>query len=143
MASTATGPTASARSAGRSASPALRYAAAFYALTIAFHTADHVRRGIDVVTPEVFWAGIASTIVAFVVIALIFSGNRLAPALAVAVGFLNALGVSAVHLWPRWSAFSDPFPGGNESGVSWAAVLLEIAAALALGVAGLFASRRD
>jgi hypothetical protein len=50
--------------------------------------------------------------------------------------------VTAVHLVPRWSAFSDPLLGSGIDALSWAAVLAEIVAALALGVAGTFALRR-
>jgi len=120
----------------------LRYAAVFYALAMVAHTADHLRRGIDTVTPQVLWAGTASSLVVVVAIALIFLGNRWAPAVALVVGFANAFGVAAVHLLPPWSVFSDSFPGAHVSALSWAAVLVEIVGALAFGVAGLLALRR-
>jgi len=118
----------------------LRYACILYAIGLVAHGADHLRRGIDVLTPEVAWAGTLTTIMGLILIALVFSGHRLAPAAAAAFGFSNAVGVGAVHLLPHWSAFSDAFPGG-ELGVevtSWAAVLIEIAGLLALGAAGTY-----
>jgi hypothetical protein len=120
----------------------LRYVAVVYAIAMVAHTADHLRRGIDTVTPEVLWAGTASSLVVVVAIALIFTGNRWAPAVATAVGFANAFGVAAVHLLPPWSVFSDSFSGAHVSALSWAAVLFEIAGAFAFGVAGLLALRR-
>jgi hypothetical protein len=52
----------------------LRYAALVYAAGLLAHTADHLRRGLDVLTPEVLWAGNVSGIVAIVAIALAPSG---------------------------------------------------------------------
>ena len=49
---------------------------------------------------------------------------------------------AAVHLLPRWGAFSDSLPDGGVDALSWAAVLLEIGGALAFGVAGAYALRR-
>ncbi len=114
----------------------LRYAAVLFAAGLLVHTGDHLRRGLDVVTTEVFWAGNVSTVLAVAVIALVFLGNRWAPLLAVAAGFSQALGVAAVHLLPGWGAFSDSLSAGGVDALSWAAVLIEIGGALALGVAG-------
>jgi hypothetical protein len=121
----------------------LRYAAAFYALALIFHTADHLRRGIDAVTPQVLASGAVSTTIAVVAIVLCFTRFRYAAILAIVAGFANAFGVAAVHLLPRWSAFSDAFPGGNVDLVSWVAAVLEIVAAGALGVAGVVALQRS
>ena len=125
----------------------LRYACLLYAIGLVAHGADHLRSGRDVLTPEVAWAGILTTIVGMTVIALVFSGHRLAPLAAAAFGFSNAAAVAAVHLLPHWSAFSDAFPGAGlgVAATSWAAVLIEIAGLLALGAAGTYvmnASRR-
>ena len=120
----------------------LRYAALVYAAGFLIHTADHLRRGIDVVTPQVFWAGNLSGAVAVAAIALALAGHRLAAVVAVAHGFSQALGVAAVHLLPSWGAFSDSLPDGGADALSWVAVLVEIAGALALGVAGGSVLRR-
>ena len=117
-----------------------------YAVGLALHTADHLRRGIDVITDEVFWLGNVSTAAGIAVVALVLTGHRFAPTAAVLLGFPVALGVSAVHLLPRWSTLSDAFPGAHDTGVtalSWAVVLLEIAGAAALGLAGFAAVRRS
>lgn len=120
-------------------------AALLYGGGLALHTADHFRRGIDVVTDEVLSLGYVSTAVGIAVVALVLTGHRWAPTAAMVVGFAVAVGVSAVHLLPHWSTLSDAFPGADSTGVtavSWAVVLIEIAGGLAMGIAGLAASRR-
>ena len=118
-----------------------RYAAVGYAAGLVVHTADHLRRGLDVVTPEVLWSGNVTGVVAMVAIALALGGHGLAPLVAVVAGWSQALGVAAVHLLPRWSAFSDSLLGGSGDALSWAAVLFEIAGALAFGTAGAYLLR--
>ena len=118
----------------------LRWATALYALGLAAHTADHIRRGTGVISPEVYWAGIVSTTAGVGTIALVAARHRLAPLAAALLGIPVALGVAAVHLLPHWSALSDAFPGAVGTGVtplSWLVVLVEIAGAFALGVVGL------
>jgi hypothetical protein len=118
----------------------LRYAALLYALGLALHTADHLRRGLDVLTPQVQWAGNLSTLLGIAAVVLVLMGHRWAPMVAVVTGVPVALGVAAVHLIPHWSAFSDAFPGAQHTGVtalSYSVVLIEIAGALAMGAAGL------
>jgi hypothetical protein len=118
----------------------LRFCALFYALGLALHTLDHVRRGLDAITPQVLWAGNVSTAIGITVVVLVVIGNRYGPLLAAITGIPIALGVAAVHLVPKWSALSDSFEGAHSSGVtglSWTVVLIEIAGALALGIVGL------
>jgi hypothetical protein len=115
----------------------LRITAILYGLAIAAHTADHFRRGIDAITPEVFWSGIAATVLAAVAIGLALAANRYAAPVAAFVGLTHAIGIAAVHLLPRWSAFSDAFPGNGVAPISWVVVSLEIVASLAFGIAGV------
>ena len=118
----------------------LRFAALFYALGLGLHTFDHVRRGLDVLTPEVQWAGNLSTAVGIATVALVLIGNRFGPLAAALTGIPVGVGVAAVHLLPHWSAFSDAFPGSHGAGVtamSWTVVLIEIVGAIAMGVIGL------
>jgi hypothetical protein len=118
----------------------LRFAALFYALGLGLHTVDHVRRGLDVLTPEVQWAGNLSTAIGIATVVLILIGNRFGPLAAALTGIPVGVGVAAVHLLPHWSAFSDAFPGSNGAGVtamSWTVVLIEIVGAIAMGVIGL------
>jgi hypothetical protein len=118
----------------------LKYAALLYALGLALHAVDHLRRGLDVLTPEVQWAGNLSTLLGIAAVVLVLMGHRWAPMVAVVTGIPVALGVAAVHLIPHWSAFSDAFPGAQHTGVtalSYSVVLIEIGGALAMGAAGL------
>jgi hypothetical protein len=118
----------------------LRYAALFYATGLALHTADHLRRGVDAVTPQVLWLGNISTLLGVTTVVLVLLGHRLGPPFAAFTGLQVAIGVAAVHLLPEWSAFSDAFPGARGTGVtalSWTVVLIEIAGAFAMGVIGL------
>jgi hypothetical protein len=125
----------------------LRYAAILYFAGTTVHAVDHFRRGLDSITNHVNYAGTAITILAYVAMALIFLNHRLAPVFAVAVAFPHALGIAAVHLLPRWGVFSDAFTGSavgrGITGMSWAAVLLEIAGALATGFAAADVLRRE
>jgi hypothetical protein len=118
-------------------SRALRYAALCYAAGFLLHTVDHLRRGLDVLTPEVLWAGNVSSLMAVAAIALVMIGHRVAPLVAIAAGFSQAIGVSAVHLLPEWGAFSDSLSSGSVDALSWLAVLSEIAGAAIFGAAGV------
>src|SRR3954469_2432383 len=118
----------------------LRYAALLYALGLALHIVDHLRRGFDVLTPEVFWAGNISTTLGITTVFLVLMGHRWGPMVAALTGIPVAIGVATVHLLPEWSAFSDAFPGAQHTGVtalSYTVVLIEIVGAFAMGVAGL------
>jgi hypothetical protein len=120
----------------------LRGAAVFYAVAWAIHTGDHLRRGLDVVTTEVAVLGTVAAVLQLVAIAGVLMRKAWAPVAAVAIGFPDALGIAAIHLLPRWGAFSDAFPGAHGTGVtpfSWFAAVLEIVGALAFGVTGALA----
>lgn len=115
----------------------LRWAAVFFLIGFAVHNADHIRRGVSSVTPELFWAGNLAAVVSIVTIVLVLRRHRLAPQIAVASGFTLAVGFTAAHMLPTWSVLSDSFIDGHVSVFSWVASLMEIAGALALGFAGL------
>ena len=117
----------------------LRGAAVLYGAGLVLHTADHIRRGVSVLTPEVYWAGVASTIAGVVTLVLVLSRHRWAPLVAAITGFQVALGTAAVHLLPHWSSFSDGLPGAHGTGItlfSWIVVNIEIVGALLLGIFG-------
>ncbi|HEY2663349.1 MAG TPA: hypothetical protein VGI47_03350 [Candidatus Binataceae bacterium] len=100
------------------------------------HGLDHFRRGFDALTAQVYWAGQIPSALGLIAIALVLFRHYLAPWVAVLVGFPMALGVAASHLLPRWRSLSEAFPSSAVDALSYAAVLTEIAGALALGVAG-------
>jgi hypothetical protein len=114
----------------------MRIAAVVFLAGFVLHNADHFRRGVDTITWEVLWAGTATGIMTLLAIGLALAGHRLSPLLAVLVGFSMAVGVSAVHLTPHWSALSDSLPDGPVDGFTWAAVLAEVAGAFVFGAAG-------
>ena len=122
----------------------LLYAALFYAAAFLVHTGDHLRRGFSVETAAVLVAGSVAGVLQLFAITLVLMRHRLAPVVAVVVGFTDAVGIAVVHLLPHWSSLSDAFPGAHGTGVtafSWVAALVEIGGALAFGAAGLYALR--
>ncbi|KAA0024386.1 hypothetical protein FOY51_06760 [Antrihabitans cavernicola] len=101
-----------------------------------------MRRGMDVISMTVMVAGTLQSILALVTAWLVFTRNRWAPNAAIVVGFASALGFFVVHLLPDWfGPFSDSFinapPGAGVTGFSWFAAIFEIAADLAIGIAGV------
>jgi hypothetical protein len=119
----------------------LRATGVVFLAALLLHGADHLRRGFDVLTPEVFWTGNLQLLAALVTVGLVVMRHRWAPLAAMAIGFPSAVGFIASHLLPHWSSFSDAFPGGHVDGWSWAAALVEIAADLAFGIAGWYVLR--
>jgi hypothetical protein len=118
----------------------LRWATAFFAIALSLHTADHLRRGMDVVPPAVMIAGMIQGVAA-ITVGLVFLGNRWAPHSAILVGFASAVGFSAAHLLPTWGAFSDSFidaaPAAGVTWFSWITAIVEILADLLLAGAGV------
>ena len=117
-------------------------AAVFFTGAVLVHNLDHLRRGADSVTTDVFALGSLAILFEVGVVALVFARHRLAPLAAAVVGFQLAVGYLFVHFTPARSWLSDSFPDGDVSALSWIAGGLETAAALGLGVAGLAARRR-
>lgn len=121
----------------------LRVAALLLTAGFVVHNADHARRGLDAITDHVVWGGTVVAMVAAAVLTLVATRHPLAPFAAAAGGLAIAVGVSATHLLPGWGALSDPLPGGAVDGLTWVAVLAEVAGAAALGVTGLRIVRRQ
>lgn len=135
--------TTSERATTEGSARSFRYAAAAYAVGLAVHTLDHLRRGVDALTPQVFWLGMAGTLIAVGAIVAILAGHRRAPELAVFAGFSQAIGVVLVHFGPPMGAFSDPLLGAGPGAGSVAAALLEVIGAVAAGVVGAWLLRRS
>jgi hypothetical protein len=112
-----------------------------FAVGSAIHTVDHLRRGQGSVTEELYWAGNLALVLQVVVVTLVLTRHRVAPLVAASVGPPLALAFAAAHWLPRWSALSDPLTAIG-SPFSYVASTLEIAGALALGVAGAAVVRR-
>ena len=110
-------------------------------LVNALHGADHLRQGLGRLTGEVVVGGQGLLLLALIPFALAFLRHRTAPLAAVLVGAWTALAVSASHLAPHWSAFSDPYRDNDLDALSWALMLSVIATAAALAAVGIAAAR--
>jgi hypothetical protein len=105
------------------------------------HLADHLRRGWGLplygLTPQVFWGGGVITLAAAVTFALAIRGSRRAAQVALGVGFVSAIAVSAAHFAPPWGAFSNSYLVLPVDLLAWAAALSEVLGALSAGIVGL------
>ena len=128
----------------RPGSHRLLLAAAAVLATVVLHGVDHVlqERGIGSLTTEVRAGGAVNAALAVIAFVLALRDHPRAPAVAVGVGAYLAVGVSAAHFAPHWSAFSDPYPELDLGFVSWAAAVAEVAAAVSLAVVGMVVLRR-
>jgi len=120
----------------------LRLAATFFVLAVLFHNTDHLRRGSDTLSMDVFVAGSLAMIVEVAVVVLVFMRHRWAAIAAVAAGFPLAAGYVFVHFTPERGWLSDSFVSESVSIVSRLAASSEVIAALAIGLAGLHAVRQ-
>ena len=120
----------------------LEMAAVFFTFAVLFHNFDHLRRGSDTLSMDVFVAGSLAMILEVGVVALIFMRHRLAPIAAVSAGFSLAAGYLFVHFTPGRAWLSDSFVSESVSAVSRIAASMESLAALALGLAGWYALRQ-
>jgi hypothetical protein len=131
----------------RTVSPSQRRLVAagwFFAFGSAVHVIDHLRRGQGSVSEELFWAGNLALVLQVVVVTLIVTRHRLAPAVAVVAGLALAVGFGTAHWLPEWSAMSDPvWEIESARWASYAASSLEIVGALAVALAGLAVIRRQ
>lgn len=112
-----------------------------FAFGSGIHLLDHLRRGQDSVTEQLYWAGNLGLVIQVAVITLIVTRHRVAPLAAMAAGVPLALGFTAAHWLPEWSSLSDSFVEDGAAGFSYIASLAEIAGALAIAVAGYLVVR--
>lgn len=128
----------------RTADERLRQVAVVFMVALAVHGADHLRRGLDVMTTQVNWAGRVQFLFAVTAVVLVFRRHPWAPPVAFAVGFASAIGFVLAHLLPEWSSFSDSYTGSrvapNVNALSWATAIFEIGADAAFGWTGLRAA---
>lgn len=122
----------------RSREQLLFAAGVLFAVGSAVHTLDHLRRGQGSVSEGLYWAGNLALVVQVAVITLVLTRHRLAPVAAAAAGIPLAIGFFAAHWLPEWSALSDPvWEISSLPWFSYFASTLEIAGALAVGLAGM------
>ena len=111
-------------------------------LVNALHGTDHIRQGLGRLTAEVIVGGQGLLLLALIPFALALRRHRAAPLAAALVGAWTALAVSASHLAPHWSAFSDPYLDNDLDALSWALMLSVIATAAVLAALGIAAAWR-
>lgn len=121
---------------------ALEAASAGFVAANILHTLDHFRQGLDGLTWEILSAGTLLTIEAIVVLVLVLRRHEWAAPVAAVVGFSGAIGIAAAHIAPHWSALSDSYPQIGADALSWIVMLVEMGAALVLGVVGARGVRR-
>lgn len=120
----------------------MAWAGWLFAAGSAIHLFDHLRRGQDSVTDELFWAGNVAIILQVVVVTLCVTRHPKAAVVAAPAGFALAIGFLAAHWLPEWSALSDSFIDGDVSVFSWFASAVEIGGALVVGAVAWPMARR-
>jgi hypothetical protein len=106
------------------------------------HTLDHLRQGVGDLTWEILAGGSLLTALAIVVLVMVLRGDERAPAFAAVVGLSGAVGIASAHIAPHWSALSDSYPEIHADALSWIVMLIEVGAALVLGLVALSQLRR-
>jgi hypothetical protein len=119
----------------------LRVAAVAFAIAVVLHNSDHLRRGGDAVSTQVFWLGSAAILLEVGVVALVRSRHPSAPLAAIAIGFSLAVGYVVVHFTPDRSLISDSLIDGDAQIISVIAASLETITAFLLGLVGVLAVR--
>ncbi|MEA2269011.1 MAG: hypothetical protein QOC64_1621 [Solirubrobacteraceae bacterium] len=104
------------------------------------HALDHVRQGRRI-GAEVYGAGVAGWLALAVLLVLVARRHRMAVPYAAAIGAAFAAGIGAVHLLPRWSAFSDPYAAAEVDALAWALAVLPVLAAALLAARAMRARR--
>lgn len=118
-------------------------AATFFAAAVLVHGADHVRRGVDAISTDVFWIGTAAVVLQVALVVLACQRHRVASLTSAIGGFALALGYVVVHFTPERDLLSDSFVSALDlSMMSLVAATMEVSAALTLGVCGLLVLHR-
>lgn len=114
-----------------------------FAVAVLVHNGDHLRRGGDSVSTDVFAVGTLGMVLEVGVVALVLMGHRFGPLAATSIGGSLTAGYLLVHLAPERSWLSDSLSTGEDvTWFSWVAVFGLVAASLFLAVAGWSELRR-
>ena len=117
----------------------LAIAAISYLAANLLHGADHIRQELAGVNVAVATGGAMLTAAGVAAVLIALRNDPRTPLVATIVGFAAAILVAGAHLAPHWSVLSDSYVDDiHVDALSWAVVLLEIAAALFLGAVGLY-----
>lgn len=118
----------------------LTLASLAYLIVTVLHDLDHVRQGRPLAL-EVKVVGVVAIVTSVACLVLSLRGHRLAPLAAAVVGFGATLGLVVVHLLPRWSPISDPYPEAGVDVVAYGMLYALMAAGAYLGLVGFRALR--
>ena len=116
--------------------------ATMFALAVLVHNGDHLRRGGDSVSAQVFWVGSTAVLIEVAVVVAVFLRHPMAPVAAVAAGFGLAAGYLLVHFTPQRGWLSDSLTSGHPSAFTVFAALFETTAAIGLGATGMWRLRQ-
>jgi hypothetical protein len=105
------------------------------------HTLDHLLRQEAPVPAGTATAGTAGFVAVLLALGLSLAGHGLAPAATALVGFATAAGFVAIHVFPEWSVFSQPYADIEVDGLSWAAMIVPALAGAGVGAIGVQAAR--
>ncbi len=108
---------------------------------LVLHTLDHTLRQTETVPVEAATAATAGFVAAVLALGLVLGGHRLAPAATALVGLATSAGFVAIHVFPEWSVFSQPYADIDVDALSWAAMLVPALAAAGVGAIGVNAAR--
>lgn len=121
----------------------LRIAAVVFAIAVLVHNSDHLRRGGDAVSTDVFVLGTLGVVLEVAVVALVLMDHRLGPLAAAVIGASLSAGYMLVHLSPQRSWLSDSLAAGEDvTWFSWVAVIGLVIASLFLAAGGWSVLRR-
>jgi hypothetical protein len=110
--------------------------------TDAGHLLDHIRQDRDL-PAEVTAVGLIGYVATALLFVLILRRHRLAGGYAAFFGLSALAGFVAVHLAPHWAPVSDPYGDIATDALNWLLVVLPMAAAAWLAVAGWRARSAD
>lgn len=114
----------------KAARPLWLAAAAVVILTL-LHDLDHLRQGRELPAALDLIGAFGTTASVIVLVWVSSTGAKAAPGAAL-FGAATAGGLIAIHVVPRWSFLSDPYPEAHVDAWSWIGLAALIAAGLAL-----------
>jgi hypothetical protein len=105
---------------------------------LGLHTVDHA---VNQPSRDVPALGGVVGLIGFAIVAaatiLALRRSSYAPEAAVLAGAATVLGLLVVHVLPDWTALSDPYWDFDANALSWILLLVPLAAAVSLTLAGL------
>jgi hypothetical protein len=123
----------------------LLWAGVAFAVGVAVHGSDHLRRGMMTSPISIMAGGGVQTLLVAVAVVMVLTHQARAPQAAIVVGFGSAAVFSYAHLLPTfWPGYQDSFislPHTNVTWFSWLSAVAEIGAGVVFGVAGIRATR--